>query len=169
MKANTKKGIVSEFRDFAMRGNVIDLAVGVIIGGAFQKIISSLVDDVIMPLIGWIFGNVDFSNLFYILGIVPGDADQAKLSSLAYVKDELGLAVFAYGSFITSIINFLLMALVIFFFVKLINKVKSLSEKDVEEEEQAPEFKSCDYCKSQISIEAIKCPQCTSDLNDSKN
>ena len=106
MEKEAKKGFFSEFKEFIMRGNVIDLAVGVIIGAAFQAIINSMVKDIITPLLGKLFGNIDFSNLFVVLSDIPATADASQLSSLTYVRDTLGLPVFAYGSFITAVIHF---------------------------------------------------------------
>ncbi len=110
--------IVSEFREFAVKGNVIDLAVGVIIGGAFGKIVDSVVNDLIMPVIGTIIGSLDFSNLFIILGKNPNN-----LTALAELK-KAGVPVLAYGSFITVAANFLILAFIIFMMVKQINRVK---------------------------------------------
>jgi large conductance mechanosensitive channel len=111
-------GMLGEFREFAVKGNVIDLAVGVIIGGAFGKIVDSLVGDIIMPLIGSIFGALDFSNLFIILGKNPNN-----LVALAELK-KAGIPVFAYGSFITVAVNFVILAFVIFLMIKQINRLK---------------------------------------------
>ena len=148
------KGFAGEFREFIMRGNVMDLAVGVIIGGAFQSIINSLVNDIIMPIISVLTGGIDFSNWFISL-------DGTKYSNLAAAQ-EAGAATLNYGVFITAIINFLLMALVIFCIVKSLNKLGDKIKK--EEEEAAPTTKICPHCKSEINIEATKCPCCTSDL-----
>lgn len=111
--------MVQEFKEFAVKGNVIDLAVGVIIGGAFGKIVSSLVEDVIMPIVGAIFGKMDFSNLFITLGTVP----EGTVATLAAMK-EAGVPVLAYGNFITVAINFLILAFIIFMMVKQINRLK---------------------------------------------
>ena len=112
-------GMMQEFKDFAVKGNVIDLAVGVIIGGAFGKIVGSLVEDVIMPVVGAIFGKMDFSNLFVTLGAVPEGTAQ----TLAAMK-EAGVPVLAYGNFITVAINFVILAFIIFMMVKQVNKLK---------------------------------------------
>ena len=137
-----EKGFFAEFKKFIMRGNVIDLAVGVIIGGAFQAIVISLVDDIVTPLLGIILGKVDFSSLAV----------------------KIGQATINYGKFITAIINFFIMALVIFAIIKVINDVSERLRKKPEEEEPAPTTKVCPYCKSEIDIEAVKCPHCTSDV-----
>ncbi|WP_019702185.1 large conductance mechanosensitive channel protein MscL [Paracidovorax oryzae] len=112
-------GIAKEFREFAVKGNVIDLAVGVIIGGAFGKIVDSLVNDVIMPIVGLVFGKLDFSNLFLVLGSVP-PGTPATLDALR----KAGVPVLAYGSFITVAVNFLILAFIIFMMVKQINRLK---------------------------------------------
>ncbi|MBR0148647.1 MAG: large conductance mechanosensitive channel protein MscL [Lachnospiraceae bacterium] len=133
-------GFVKEFKEFALKGNVMDMAVGVIIGGAFQAIVSSLVDDIISPIIGCV-GGKDLSA--YAIPWLWGDA------------------TIRIGAFVTAIINFLIMALVLFLMIKAINKVTSLGAK---KEEVAPDTKECPFCKSTISINATKCPHCTSDL-----
>lgn len=124
-------GLIKEFKEFAMRGNVMDMAVGVIIGGAFGKIVSSLVDDVIMPLVGKAVGNVDFTSLFINL------SDDTKYDSLAAAK-EAGASVFAYGQFIQNTVDFIIVAFCIFLMLKGINKLMSLKKKK-EEEAAAPE------------------------------
>ena len=152
--AERGKGFANEFREFIMRGNVMDLAVGVIIGGAFQSIINSLVNDIIMPVISLITGGIDFSNWFVSL-------DGTHYSTLAAAQ-EAGAATLNYDVFITAVINFLLMALVIFCIVKSLNKLSDKLKKEAEEE--APTVKICPHCKSEINIEATKCPCCTADL-----
>ena len=136
------KKFFEEFKKFISKGNVMDLAVGVIIGGAFQAIVNSLVNDIIMPLLGIITGGLDFSSL----AITVGDAQ------------------IMYGSFISAIINFLLMALVLFMVIKAMNKAKELTEKPKEPE--APTTKKCPYCQSDIPIAAVRCPHCTSELKE---
>lgn len=136
------KKFFGEFKEFIMRGNVMDLAVGVIIGGAFSAIVTSLTDDIISPILG-IFGGMDFSEL---------------------VANVNGAEI-RYGAFITAIINFLIMAFIIFLMVKGINKVMSLGKKEVEEE---PTTKVCPFCCSEIDIKATKCPHCTSDVEEVK-
>lgn len=148
------KKFISEFKEFALRGNMLDLAVGVIIGSAFQSIINSLVNDVIMPLIGALIGNIDFSNLFIVLG------PQAKPNTLSEAT-ELGLATFNYGNFITAIINFILMAVVIFLLIKFINKISKIGKKV---QDEIPTTKDCSFCMTKIDIKATRCPHCTSML-----
>jgi large conductance mechanosensitive channel len=158
--AGKKNGLIQEFRTFAMRGNVIDLAVGVIIGAAFQKIVSSLVNDLIMPLIGLITGGSNFNEQFFILRL-PEGVEKSQVTSLSTAA-ELNVPTFNYGSFITTVLDFLIVAVVIFFMVKGINKLNSVRKK--EEAPTAPVTKKCTYCKSEITIEATRCPHCTSEL-----
>ena len=133
------KKFLEEFKTFALRGNVIDLAVGVIIGGAFQAIVKSLTDDLISPLIG-IFAKTDFSNLVW----------------------NINGAQIKYGAFITAIINFIIMAFIIFLIIKGINWISNLNKKP--EAPAEPTTKKCPYCCSEIDINAQKCPNCTSKL-----
>ena len=143
------KGFLKEFKEFALKGNMIDLAVGMIIGAAFTALVNKLVSDLIMPLISLITGKIDFENMF-----IPLAGQTTKVHSEAV---EQG-AVLAYGSFITAVINFLIMAFVVFVFVKQMNKLKKA------EPEAAPTEKECEYCKTMIPIAATRCPHCTSKL-----
>ncbi len=149
------KGFFGEFKKFIMRGNVIDLAVGVIIGGAFQAIVNSLVNDIISPLIGMI-GGTDFSAYTVTLKEAVTDPATGEV-----VKEALMLN---YGSFATAIINFIIMAFVIFLLVKVINKVSELGKKKEDDAPAAPTTKVCPFCKSEVAIDAVKCPHCTSDI-----
>lgn len=154
-----KNGFVSEFKKFIMRGNVMDMAVGVIVGGAFTAIVTSLNKDILTPVLG-LFGGTDFSNFFVQL-----TGRETIYTTLAEAQ-EAGVAVLAYGNFITAIINFLITALVIFCLIKVINKIgDKLSKK---EEPAAPTTKKCMYCKSDIPLEATRCPHCTSVLEEAK-
>jgi len=144
------KGFLKEFKEFALKGNMIDLAVGMIIGSAFTALVNKLVSDLVMPLISLVTGKIDFDNMF-----IPLAGQTTKVYSEAV---EQG-AVFAYGSFITAVINFLIMALVVFIFVKQMNKLKKEAPA-VETEKE----KECPYCKTMIPIEATRCPHCTSKL-----
>ena len=126
--------MMQEFREFAIKGNVMDLAVGVIIGGAFGKIVDSVVNDLIMPVVGLIFGKLDFSNLFVILGTVP-DGIPRTLDALR----KAGVPVFAYGNFITVAVNFLILAFIIFIMVKQINRLKREAPAAPEEAPATPE------------------------------
>ncbi|MGI6269529.1 MAG: large conductance mechanosensitive channel protein MscL [Candidatus Howiella sp.] len=150
------KGILGEFKTFIMRGNVIDMAVGVIIGGAFQKIITSLVDDVVMPVITLITGGIDFNNWFIAL-------DGGKYASLTEAKTA-GAATLNYGTFITVVINFLLMAAVIFLLVKGMNALAERTVHKKEEAPAAPTVKVCPYCLSEVPAKATRCAHCTSAL-----
>ena len=146
-----------EFKKFAMRGNVVDMAVGIVIGGAFALIVSSLVADVIMPPIGLILGNVDFANLFSVLkeGSTP-----APYASLAEAKTA-GAVTINYGAFINTIVSFIIVAFAIFLVVRGMNKMQE-EEAPAEEE---PTTKECPYCITTISIKATKCPNCTSPVS----
>jgi large conductance mechanosensitive channel len=159
-----KKKLMGEFKTFAMRGNVIDLAVGVIIGAAFQKIVSSLVNDLIMPIIGLITGGSNFNEQFLILRL-PEGIDKSQVTSLATAA-TLKVPTFNYGSFITTVLDFLIVALVIFLMVKGINRLNVIKKKEEETPQApAPTTKRCPYCKSEIAIEATRCPHCTSELD----
>lgn len=160
--SGNKKKLIEEFKAFAMRGNVIDLAVGVIIGAAFQKIVTSVVNDLIMPIIGLITGGSNFNEQFLILRL-PEGVERSQVTSLEAAVN-LNVPTFNYGSFITTVIDFLIVAVVIFFMVKGINKLNSLKKK--EEVPQVPATKKCPYCTSEIAIEAIRCPHCTSVLEE---
>lgn len=151
-----KSGFMSEFKTFIMRGNVIDLAVGVIIGAAFQAIIKSLVDDLVMPIISIFTKGVDFTNMFIVIG-------EGEYDTLAAAQ-EAGAAVFAYGNFINAVLNFLIMAFVIFVLVRTINKLRDKAAKKEEVVEAAPTTKTCPFCKSEIALDATKCAHCTSDV-----
>ena len=139
------KKFLREFKAFAMRGNVMDLAVGVIIGGAFSNITNSLVNDIFTPLLSLITGRIDFNSL----KIVLGSGEQA--------------ASINYGAFLTQLINFLLVALVIFLVVKQLNRFRRKNEA-AEEAAAAPAEKTCPFCRSTIAVEATRCPHCTSHL-----
>lgn len=158
------KKFLEEFKAFALKGNVIDLAVGVIIGGAFQSIVKSLIDDLIMPFVGLATGGVNFSDQFAILRLAEGVAKGTTYPSLAAAK-EAGATVFAYGSFVTNVINFVIMAMIIFLLVKGINKLHDLGKKKEEVIEEAT-TKVCPYCKSEIDITATRCAHCTSELSE---
>jgi large conductance mechanosensitive channel len=145
-----------EFKKFAMRGNVMDMAIGIIIGAAFGAIVGSFVADVLMPPIGLLLGNVDFSNLFVVLK--DSAAAAAPYASLAEAK-EAGAVTLNYGMFINTIINFLIIAMAIFLVVRSINKMKAKEEVPA-----APTTKDCPFCFSKVAIKATRCPFCTSAL-----
>ena len=150
------KGFLKEFKEFAMRGNVIDLAVGVIIGGAFQKIVTSVVNDLVMPLIGLITKGSDFATKFVAL-------DGGEYATIEEAT-AAGAAILTYGNFIAVTIDFLIMAFVIFLLVKGLNKLTSIGKKPEPVVEAAPTTKVCPFCKSEIAIDATKCAHCTSDV-----
>lgn len=131
--------MLKEFKNFALKGNVLDLAVGVIIGGAFQKIVTSVINDLVMPFVSLVTGNVDFSQSFAVLK-APEGIDTAALATLEQAR-EAGATVFAYGAFVTEVVNFIIMAFVVFLLVKGINKIKDGAKKkeEVVEVEVAPE------------------------------
>lgn len=140
-----------EFKEFIMRGSVLDLAIGVIIGGAFGKIISSVVNDVIMPPIGLLLGKVNFTDLYINLS-------GTEYPSLAAAQ-EAGAPTLNYGLFLNSILEFLIIALVIFLIVKQVNRMMKPKEAPA-----APATKTCPFCQSEIAIKATRCPHCTSEL-----
>jgi len=152
-----------EFKEFIMRGNMLDLAVGVIIGGAFGAIITSLVNNILMPLIGLALGgNADFSNAFVVLKAPKVDGEVPPLPETLAEAQEAGFTCLGYGAFISAIISFLIIALCLFLVIKAFNKAKDFRKK--EEEEAAPTTKTCPFCKSEIAIDATRCPHCTSEL-----
>lgn len=132
--------MLKEFKKFIARGNVLDMAVGIIVGSAFTAIVNSLVNDIFTPLMGLILGGINFSGLSF----------------------KVGEATIAYGAFIQAVINFLLIAFSVFMLIKMINKIP----RKKQEEEKAPTTKKCPYCKSEIAIDAVKCPHCTSDIKE---
>ena len=152
------KGFWSEFRAFATKGNVIDMAVGVVIASAFTAIVNSLVKDIITPLISLLTGKFDYTNRFIAL-------DGNKYATLAEAEEK-GASILKYGNFITAIINFILIALCIFVFLKIFFGIINRKKKQVEEVKTT---KICPYCKSEINIEASRCPHCTSVLEENKN
>lgn len=145
--------MLKDFKDFIMRGNVVDLAVAVIIGAAFGKIVTSLVNDVIMPPIGLILGNVDFSNLFISLSGVS-------YRSLAEAK-AAGAATINYGLFLNVVIDFLIVAAVIFLLVRTVSRMQRLQAAPPA---AAPSTKECPFCISNVPLKAVRCPHCTSEL-----
>jgi large conductance mechanosensitive channel len=145
-----------EFRDFIARGNVMDLAVGVIIGAAFGRIVTTLVEGVLMPPIGLALGRVDFSSLFFTL-----DSSKGAPASLADAKAR-GIPIIAYGQFLNDIISFLIVALAVFVIVKQVNRIKSSVDKPAPG--VSPTTRECPFCASTISVKATRCPNCTSQL-----
>jgi large conductance mechanosensitive channel len=151
-------GMLKEFREFAMRGNVVDMAVGIIIGGAFGKIVTSMVNDVLMPPIGKLMGNVNFTDLFINL-----DSAKGPFTSLKAAKDA-GAAVIAYGSFINTVIDFTIVAFCIFMMIKAMNTLRKKMEAPAPAP-AAPTTKECPQCFSTIPIKAKRCPNCTSQIS----
>ena len=143
--------MLKEFKKFALRGNMIDLAVGIIIGGAFNSIVNSLVNDIVMPLLGVFTKNINFSDWFFAL-------DGEKYATLAKAE-EAGAAVVKYGLFLSNILNFVIMAFVVFILVRWINKLKKPDAP------AAPSTKKCPYCYSDIHIDATRCSHCTADVS----
>jgi large conductance mechanosensitive channel len=141
-----------EFKEFALRGNVVDMAVGIIIGAAFGKIVTSFVNDILMPPVGLLLGNVDFSNLFISLSGQPyASLEEAQAA---------GAATINYGLFINTVLDFVIVAFVVFLFVRQMNRMRRKEEAPPAE----PETKECPYCLSTIPIKATRCPHCTSEL-----
>ena len=149
-------GFFKEFKDFISRGNVIDLAVGVIIGGAFSGIVNNLVTNIVTPAISLLTGKVSFTDLFIAL-------DGGEYATLAAAQ-EAGAATLNYGLFIQAVIDFIITAFVIFLLVKGINKIRSLGKKEEAVVEATPTTKVCPFCKTEINIEATRCPNCTSEV-----
>ncbi len=147
------KNFIKEFKEFAVKGNMIDLAVGMIIGSAFTALVKSFVDNLIMPVLSIFTGKIDFNNMF-----IPLAGQTSKVYSEAV---EQG-AVFAYGAFLTQVISFIIMAFVVFAFIKVMNRLRDAGKKEEAAAEKTT--KICPYCKSEISIEATRCPHCTSKL-----
>jgi large conductance mechanosensitive channel len=146
-----------EFKEFAMRGNVLDMAVGIIIGGAFGTIVKSMVDDVIMPPIGLALGNVDFSNLFVVLK--AGASAAAPYASLADAK-AAGAVSINYGMFINNVVSFVIVAFCVFLLIRTMNRLRRAEEAPP----AAPTTRDCPYCYSAIPLQASRCPNCTSEV-----
>ena len=150
-------GMMKEFKEFAVKGNVMDMAVGIVIGAAFGTIVKSFVADVIMPPIGLLLGNVDFSNLFVVLKDAAGGA--GAYATLAEAQ-AAGAVTLNYGQFINTIISFIIVAFAIFIVIKNMNKLKREKPAPVAE----PTTKDCPFCMTAIPIKAVRCPHCTSNL-----
>ncbi len=150
-------GMLKEFKEFAMRGNVVDMAIGIILGAAFGAIVKSFVNDILMPPIGLLLGNTDFSNLFLVLK--EGAKAVGPYASLAEAKSA-GAVTLNYGAFINTIVNFLIIAFSIFIVIKQMNKLK----RKEEEKPAEPTTKECPKCFTTIPIKATRCPNCTSEL-----
>lgn len=148
--------MLKDFKDFAMRGNVVDMAVGIIIGGAFGTIVKSLVSDVIMPPIGLLLGGVDFSDLFITLKEGAAAGPYATLAA----AQEAGAVTISYGLFFNAVLSFVIVAFAVFLMIRSLNKMKA---EEVEEPAE-PVTKECGFCFSEVPIKAIRCPNCTSEL-----
>jgi large conductance mechanosensitive channel len=146
--------MLAEFKKFIMKGNVVDLAVGIIIGSAFGAVVNSFVNDIIMPPIGLILGNVDFSNLFVVLK--EGAAQAGPYASLDAAQ-KAGAVTLNYGLFLNSVVTFLILAFAVFLLVRGLNRLKR-------QEEAAPTTKECPHCLSKVPVKAVRCAYCTSDL-----
>jgi large conductance mechanosensitive channel len=151
--------MLKEFRDFALRGNVLDMAVGIIIGAAFSTIVNSLVNDIIMPPFGWLLGGVDFENLYLT---VKAGSPAGPYISLADARTA-GAVTINYGLFINAIISFLIVAVAMFLLIRAINRLRATRKKD--QDDAAPISRDCPYCYTSISIQATRCPHCTSKLD----
>ena len=153
-----KKGIFKEFKEFITKGNVLDMAVGIIIGGAFTAIVNSLVEDILNPFINTIFGGFSFATMNLTV----------KFPWITLLNEyfDAGIAypTFYFGSFISAIITFLITALALFFLIKGINALRNATKKKQEEGKEEPTTKICPYCRSEIDIQATRCPHCTSQL-----
>jgi large conductance mechanosensitive channel len=148
--------MLKDFKEFAMRGNVVDMAVGIIIGGAFGTIVKSLVSDVLMPPLGLLLGNVDFSNLFLT---IQGGEPAGPYATLAAAQ-EAGAVTINYGVFLDSLVSFLIVAFAVFLLVRAINQMKRKEEAAP----PPPSKKECPYCFTEIPIKATRCPHCTAEL-----
>ena len=149
--------LMKEFKEFAVKGNVVDMAVGIIIGGAFGTIVKSLVDDVLMPPIGMLLGDVDFANMFWLLK--PGEAAPPPYETVA-AAHEAGAVTLNYGNFINNVVAFLIVAWAVFLMIRAVNRLR----RSEQVEPEAPTDKPCPYCATAIPITATRCPHCTSQL-----
>ena len=151
--------MLKEFKEFAMRGNVVDMAVGIIIGGAFGTIVKSMVSDVLMPPLGLLLGGVDFSNLFAVLK--EGAEAAGPYASLADAQ-KAGAVTVNYGLFVNTVISFVIVAFAVFLLIRGLNRLQR--EQAEPEPEPEPNTKSCNFCFSEIPLAATRCPHCTSEL-----
>ena len=162
---NFLKRELSEFKAFAIRGNVIDMAVGIIIGAAFGKIVDSMVNDVIMPPLGWLMGKVDFANLYFTMPTTLDDLGNIPHYDSLEAAKAAGAVTINYGVFINTLISFVLVAFAVFLLIKGINKLQAAAKKEAATESAAT-TKTCPHCFTQIDIRATKCPNCTSELSN---
>lgn len=148
-----------DLKDFALRGNAIDMAIGIIVGAAFGTIVQSLVDDVLMPPVGLLLGNVDFGDLFLML---KSGADAAPPYATLAEAQSAGAVTLNYGSFINNIVAFAIVTFAMFFVIRLIQRIEV--DEESEGDEQGPNSKDCPYCFTEIPLQAVRCPNCTSEL-----
>lgn len=166
-KTGKMKEMWKDFKAFALKGNVIDLAVGVIIGAAFGKIVTSFVNDIVMPLIGLLTGGTNFENMFVLLKKVPAGSTVTTLED----AKALNIPTLSYGAFLSQVLDFLIIAIVIFMIIRMITKLSTVTEKKLKRNKVTPEpaalptTKECPFCRSTIHIEAVRCPNCTSKLD----
>ncbi len=155
-------GMIQEFKKFAVKGNVVDMAVGIVLGTAFTAMVKAFVDDLLMPVLGLVTGSTDFSNRFIVLA--EGAKAPAPYATLKAANDA-GANVLTYGVFADTIVHFFLVAFALFFIVRWMNRMKGDEPVTTKETPAAPTpTKSCDYCKSEIAMDARRCPHCTSEL-----
>lgn len=157
---NFLKKNLEELKSFALRGNVLDMAIGIIIGASFSKIVNSMVEDIIMPPLGWLMGKVDFSNLYLSL---PDASGKINIYPSLESAKAAGAVTINYGIFINTIISFCLVVLSVFVLIKFINRIKASVQKETAKEEEST-TKTCPRCLSVINIKATRCPFCTSDV-----
>lgn len=155
------KKTIQDFKGFISRGNVIDLAIGIIIGSAFSSVVNSIVNNIMMPPLGLLLGNVNFQDLFIILK--QGEEPLPSDATLRMAR-EVGAVTFNYGQFLTDLINFLILALGVFFIVKGIKSLENGVKKTEDKKEETPTEKNCPFCQRAIPINAVRCPFCTSHL-----
>lgn len=155
-------GMLPEFKKFAVKGNVVDMAVGIVLGTAFTAMVKAFVDDLLMPVLGLVTGSTDFSNRFIVLA--EGARAPAPYATLKAANDA-GANVLSYGVFADTIVHFFLVAFALFFIVRWMNRIKG-NEPEAPKETlpEPPPTKLCDYCKSEIAVDARRCPHCTSEL-----
>ncbi|GAA5507708.1 large conductance mechanosensitive channel protein MscL [Novipirellula caenicola] len=159
--------ILADFKKFALRGNMIDLAIGFTVGAAFTTVVKSLVNDIIMPPIGWITGNADFSDLFWVLHVPEKVTVPEKGFQTLESAQEAGAVTINYGMFLNTCLSLVIVALAMFMIIRAVNRVdEELDERFGEPKpSEEPSDKKCDFCRSTIPFRAIRCPQCTSELN----
>ena len=159
------KKLFKEFQEFISRGSAIDLAIGIIIGGAFSAVVNSIVDNLLMPPLGLLLGNVDFQDLFIVLR--QGEQALPPNPTLEMAK-EVGAVTFNYGQFLTDLLSFIILGFGVFLIVKAINKLRAEKDAEEDQEPQEPTEKDCPYCQKSIPVKATRCPFCTSQLTEAE-